>query len=221
MERVARETGRATQVSIFNSNTLASRQVHDLIASGIIGPVQSVDIWTRRASAFWKQGLPPPTVADPVPSYLNWDLWLGPAAQRPYNRIYQPFTWRAWYDFGCGALGDMGEYGFDTIMRALDFGIPDRIDSSSTEHFASCYPVASYVHFRFPQTATRREITLNWYDGGIKPSRPAELAVDVPMSVDGEGVIYNRFNGQACDRVHGPAGPLTSRPMAPSKRRYH
>ena len=208
MERVALETGRATQVSIFNSNTLASRQVHDLIGAGAIGPVRSVDIWTRRASAFWKQGLPTPTEADPVPEYLNWDMWLGPAAKRPYNRVYQPFTWRAWYDFGCGALGDMGEYGFDTIMRALDFGVPDRIESSSTEHFPECYPVASAVHFRFPQTTTRREITLNWYDGGIKPNRPIELAPDVPMSVDAEGVIYTGETGKLLTAFMGQEARL-------------
>ena len=208
MERVARETGRATQVSIFNSNSLASRQVHDLIGSGVIGNVRSVDIWTRRASAFWKQGLPTPTDADPVPESLNWDMWLGPAAPRPYKRVYQPFTWRAWYDFGCGALGDMGEYGFDTIMRALDFGIPDRIQSSSTEHFASCYPVASSVHFRFPQSSTRREVTLNWYDGGIQPNRPAELALDVPMSVDGEGAIYTGETGKLMTAFMGQEARL-------------
>ena len=208
MERVARETGRATQVSIFNSNTLASRQVHDLIGSGVIGHVRSVDIWTRRASAFWKQGLPTPTEADPVPDYLNWDMWLGPAAKRPYNRVYQPFTWRAWYDFGCGALGDMGEYGLDTIMRALDFGIPDRVESSSTEHFEGCYPVASSVHFRFPQTTTRREVALNWYDGGIKPNRPAELAGDAPLSVDGEGVIYTGETGKLLTAFMGQEARL-------------
>ena len=88
MERVALETGRATQVSIFNSNRAASRQVHDLLASGVIGPVHSVDIWTRRASAFWKQGLATPTAEDAVPEGLNWDLWLGPAAKRPYTAAF-------------------------------------------------------------------------------------------------------------------------------------
>ena len=210
MERVAAETGRATQVSIFNSSSLASRQVHELIKSGAIGKVRSVDIWTKRASAFWKQGLPTPAAADPVPESLNWDLWLGPAARRPYSRMYQPFTWRAWYDFGCGALGDMGEYGFDTIMRALDFGIPDRIESSSTEHFTDTYPVASSVHFRFPQTSTRREILLNWYDGGIRPNRPAELAVNAPLSVDGEGVIYTGETGKLLTAFMGQEARLLS-----------
>lgn len=151
MAEVAKSTGRATQVAIFNSATPQSRYVIDAIHSGVIGHVRQVDIWTNRPSAFWKQGLPTPTVADPVPDGLNWDLWLGPAAMRPYNRIYQPFIWRAWYDFGCGAIGDMGEYGFDTIVRALDLGPADRVYASSTELFPGCFPVASIVHFHFPE----------------------------------------------------------------------
>ncbi len=208
MERVAKETGRATQVSIFNSNTLASRQVHDLIRSGVIGQVQSVDIWTRRASAFWKQGLPTPTVADPIPDGLNWDMWLGPAAKRPFNKIYQPFIWRAWYDFGCGALGDMGEYGFDTIMRALELGVPDRIECSTTERFSESYPVASVVHFRYPKRDTRGEVMLNWYDGGIQPPPPAELPLDEPMSVDDEGVIYTGAKGKLLTAFMGQQARL-------------
>ncbi len=184
MERVAKETNRATQVSIFNSNTLASRQVHDLLRSGVIGDVHSVDIWTRRASAFWKQGLPTPTVADPVPDGLNWDLWLGPAAKRPYNRIYLPFVWRAWYDF------------------------PDLIESSTTELFPESYPVASAVRFRYPKRGTRGEVTLNWFDGGIKPGRPSELPIDAPMSVDGEGVIYTGDKGKLLTAFMGQQARL-------------
>ena len=142
MARVAKETGRATQVSIFNSDSVASRQVQDLLSSGVIGPVRSIDIWTKRASAFWKQGLATPTHADPIPDGLNWDLWLGPAPMRPFSKSYLPFVWRAWYDFGCGALGDMGEYGFDTICRALGLQAADRIHASSTDLFPDCYPIA-------------------------------------------------------------------------------
>jgi predicted dehydrogenase len=196
MVRVAAETGRATQVSIFNSNSLASRQVHDLLRAGLIGPVRSVDIWTKRPSAFWKQGLATPTRADEIPDGLNWDMWLGPAPVRPFSRSYLPFVWRAWYDFGCGALGDMGEYGFDTISRAVGLQPASRIEASSTDLFPECYPVASSVHFGFAKTASRPELNLNWYDGGIEPGRPPELAADATIGSDGEGVIYTGGNGK-------------------------
>ncbi len=196
MARVAKETGRATQVSVFNSNSQPSQQVHDLLHGGAIGPVRSIDIWTKRASAFWKQGLATPTHADPIPDGLNWDMWLGPAPMRPFSRSYLPFVWRAWYDFGCGALGDMGEYGFDTISRAVGLQAANRIEASSTDLFPECYPVASAVHFNFPKTASRPEVKLNWYDGGLEPRRPAELPDDAAMGKDGEGVIYTGDSGK-------------------------
>lgn len=196
MDSVARETGRATQVSIFNSNSAASQQVHDLLANGVIGPVRSIDIWTKRASAFWKQGLPTPVAADPVPAGLNWDMWLGPAKARPFNRAYLPFVWRAWYDFGCGALGDMGEYGFDTIYRVVGLQAAEHIAASTTDLLPECYPVASMVHFEYAKTDTRPAIEMNWYDGGIEPRRPAELADTAAMGTGGEGVIYTGDRGK-------------------------
>ncbi len=194
MAKVASETGRATQVAVFNAQTAESRRVIDLLHGGAVGRVHRVDIWTRRAAAFWKQGLPTPTTADPVPAGLNWDLWLGPATLRPYNHAYLPFVWRAWYDYGCGAIGDMGEYGLDTVVRSLDLGPATRVEASSTELFPDCYPVASTLHYRFPAQAD--SIDVHWYDGGMRPERPAALAVDTQMSVDGEGVIYTGDHGR-------------------------
>ncbi|AXC14157.1 Myo-inositol 2-dehydrogenase [Acidisarcina polymorpha] len=196
MAKVAQETKRATQVSIFNSQTADSKRVIDLVQSGAIGAVQRVDIWTTRASAFWKQGLNTPATADPIPAGLNWDMWLGPAPSRPYNHAYLPFVWRAWYDYGCGAIGDMGEYGFDTIFRALDLGAADRVDASSTELFPDCYPVASRLNYNFPARAGKPSVELHWYDGGIKPERPDGFPVDAQMSVGGEGVMYSGDRGK-------------------------
>ena len=195
MAQVAKETGRATQVSIFNSQTPESKRVIELVQSGAIGQVRRVDIWTTRASAFWKQGLSTPMTADPIPAGLNWDMWLGPAPFRPYNHVYLPFVWRAWYDYGCGAIGDMGEYGFDTIVRALDLGPADRVEASSTELFPDCYPVASRLNYRFPARASKPAVELHWYDGGIRPERPEKLSIDAQMSVGGEGIMYTGDRG--------------------------
>jgi predicted dehydrogenase len=221
MAKVAKETGRATQVSIFNSQTPDSRRVIHLLRAGAIGQVHRVDIWTTRASAFWKQGLRTPVTADPVPAGLNWNMWLGPAPFRPYNRAYLPFIWRAWFDYGCGAIGDMGEYGFDTIVRALELGPADQVDASSTEQFPDCYPVASRLNYRFPVRAGKPAVDLHWYDGGIKPERPAGLAPAVDMSVRGEGVLYSGEHGQMltgymaeAPRLLSPSGDLGT-PLPP------
>jgi predicted dehydrogenase len=215
MARVAAETHRATQVSIFNSNLAASKQVHDIIANGAIGPVRSIDIWTKRASKFWLQGLPTPTQADPIPSGLNWDMWLGPAPYRPYNHAYLPFVWRAWYDFGCGALGDMGEYGFDTIARAVELQPASRIEASTTDRFPECYPVASSIHMDIDATNARPALRINWFDGGIEPARPEELPADEQIGEGGEGVIYHGDRGKLLTafmgqntRVLSPSGSI-------------
>jgi hypothetical protein len=216
MAKVAKDTGRATQVSIFNSQTPESLRVIEMLRNGVIGRVTRVDIWTKRASAFWKQGLPTPTSADPIPAGLNWNAWLGPAPSRPYNHVYLPFVWRAWYDYGCGAIGDMGEYGLDTIVRSLELGPADRVEASSTELFPDCYPVASRLNYRFPSAVGKSTVDLHWYDGGIKPERPAELDIDIPMSVDNEGVLYTGEHGKLLTgfmaqepRVLSPNGNLT------------
>ena len=224
MARVAKDTGRATQVSIFNSDSAASRQVHDLLNSGAIGTVKTIDIWTKRASSFWKQGLATPVKADPIPEGLNWDMWLGPAPARPFSRSYMPFIWRAWYDFGCGALGDMGEYGFDTISRAVGLETATRIEASTTDLFRECYPVASSIHFNFNKTAVRPALTLNWFDGGIEPQRPSELPSSSPMGTGGEGVVYTGSSGKLMTafmgenpRLIAPSGKITS-PTDPSSK---
>jgi predicted dehydrogenase len=196
MAKAAKRTGRATSVSIFNAQTPESLRVIDMVRSDVVGPVHRVDIWTTRASAFWKQGLQTPSTTDPVPAGLNWDMWLGPAPDRPYNHAYLPFVWRAWYDYGCGAIGDMGEYGFDTIVRSLDLGPPDQVYASSTELFPDCYPVASTLHYRFPPRLGKPAVEVNWYDGRIRPERPAGLATDEDMSVSGEGVMYSGERGR-------------------------
>jgi predicted dehydrogenase len=224
MAKVAKDTGRATQVSIFNSQTPESRRVIDMLQNGVIGRVRRVDIWTKRASAFWKQGLPTPATPDPIPDGLNWDMWLGPAPSRPYNQAYLPFVWRAWYDYGCGAIGDMGEYGLDTIARSLKLGPADRVEASSTELFPDCYPVASRLNYRFPLAAGNSAVDLHWYDGGIKPERPDELAIEMSMSIDNEGVLYTGEHGKLLTgfmaqepRVLSPNGNLTpvSAPTSP------
>ena len=196
MVRVAAKNGRATQVSIFNSNLPAAQQVRDILTSGKIGPVRSIDIWTKRASKFWHQGLATPTAADPVPAGLNWDMWLGPAPFRPFNRAYLPFVWRAWYDFGCGAFGDMGEYGFDTLFRAVGLQPASRIEASTTDRFPDCYPVASAVHMDFEANRSRTALRINWFDGGIEPARPAELHHGEQIGEGGEGVIYHGDQGK-------------------------
>ena len=147
MAEVARETRVATQVTINNQASEDTRLLCEWIWAGAIGPVREVHNWSTRP--FWPQGLERPANGEPVPGSLDWDLWLGPAPFRPYSRVYLPFVWRGWYDFGAGALGDMACYSFDTIFRVLKLGSPESVDASSTRPFKETFPIASMIHFYF------------------------------------------------------------------------
>jgi len=173
MAEVARETKVATQVAIGNSASEGTRALCELVWSGAIGPVREVKNWSSRP--FWPQGLDRPTDTEPVPDGLDWDLWLGPAPERPYNHIYLPFVWRGWYDFGQGALGDMGNYSFDTIFRVLKLTTPQTVEASSTQVFKETFPSASLIHWEFPARADMPAAKIHWYDGGLRPERPDEL----------------------------------------------
>jgi predicted dehydrogenase len=185
---VAREARVATQVAVGNQASEATRLLCEWVWAGAIGPVREVHNWSSRP--FWPQGIERPAQGEPVPESLDWNLWLGPAPVRPYHRAYLPFAWRGWYDFGNGALGDMGCYSFDTIFRVLKLGPPESVEASSTRMFPETYPVASIVHFHFPARVDMPPVRLTWYDGGLKPPRPRELEEGREMSQENEGLLF-------------------------------
>lgn len=183
---VARETKVATQLAVGNAASEATRLLCEWIWGGAIGPVRQVINWSSRP--LWAQGMDRPKEEQPVPSGLDWDLWLGPAPQRPFNHAYLPFVWRGWCDFGCGAIGDMGCYSFDTIFRVLKLEAPTRVEASSSETFAETYPKAAIMHWDFPARGGRPPVKLSWYDGGLRPPQPEELTEG--QRLDNEGLLF-------------------------------
>src|SRR5207249_1176187 len=95
------------------------RRAVEVVQAGLIGPVRQIHVWTNRP--IWPQGMDRPAGEDPVPASLDWDQWLGPAPWRPYkgSKVYHPFNWRGWQDFGTGALGDMACHTVNMPFRAL------------------------------------------------------------------------------------------------------
>ena len=173
---IARENGVATQIAVANQASEDTRLLCEWIWDGAIGPVREVVNWSSRP--FWPQALERPQDAEPVPDGLDWDLWLGPAAARPFHRAYLPFVWRGWADFGCGALGDMGSYSFDTVFRVLKLEAPVSVEASATERYEETYPLASVIRYVFPARGQMPPLKFTWYDGGLKPPRPEELEED-------------------------------------------
>ncbi len=179
----AREHEVATQMGNQGQASEGTRLTCETIWDGAIGQVREVHIWTDRPlnginKWYWPQGVDRPQGKDPIPDTLDWDLWVGPAPMRPYvgNRTYNPFVWRGWWDFGTGALGDIGCHSIDPVFRALKLGYPTSVEACCTLVNNETYPVASRVTYEFPARGDMAPVTLHWYDGGMKPPRPPELA---------------------------------------------
>ena len=206
LAEMARETGVATQIAVANQASEDTRLLCEWIWSGAIGPVREVANWSSRP--YWAQGIERPKETEAVPAGLDWDLWLGPAPERPFNHAYLPFVWRGWADFGCGALGDMGSYSFDTLFRVLKLEAPVSVEASTTDRYEETYPLASMIHFHFAARGEMPPVKFSWYDGGLKPPRPEELEENRPFTGEGEerdegllfvgdrGKILCGFNGR-------------------------
>jgi len=208
LAELAGECKVATQLGTANQASEGSRLLREWIWDGAIGPVREVHNWSNRP--IWPQGIDRPKETPPVPSTLDWDLWLGPAPYRPYHPAYLPLVWRGWWDFGTGALGDMGCYSFDTIFRVLKLGHPTNVEASGSAYSPKMwaqlevnketYPRASMIHYRFPARENMPPVTVTWYDGGLLPEKPEELG-EQEMGKEGllfvgdKGKILSEFTG--------------------------
>src|SRR6266704_580992 len=194
LSRAAQEAKVATQMGNQGQASEQTRRLCEYVWAGAIGKVREAHIWTDRPSQglvdeYWPQGVTRPKETPPAPATLDWDLWIGPAPMRPYHPAYLPFKWRGWWDFGTGALGDIGCHAFDPIFRALRLGPPLSVEASSTRVNQETYPLASMVTYQFPARAEMPPVKLVWYDGGLRPARPEELEEGREMGPNGAMLI--------------------------------
>ena len=182
LTEAARKYKVQTQMGNQGHSSEEVRLVSEWIQDGAIGDVREVHCWTNRP--VWPQGIDRPKDTPPVPEGLDWDLWIGPSPMRPYNPIYLPFNWRAWIDFGAGALGDMGCHVMDAAFSALKLKYPVSVQASHSWEVKEMwtrfdnketYPSAEVVHYQFPARGNMPPVKLHWYDGGILPERPEDL----------------------------------------------
>jgi hypothetical protein len=173
LTEAAREAGVATQLGNQGQASEETRLVCEFIWDGAIGPVRDVHSWCNRPIS--PRGIDRPKETPPVPETLDWDLWLGPAPYRPYHPCYLPFSWRGWWDFGSGVLGDIGCHQFVSIFRALKLGYPTSVEACSSGVNSETAPLASIVRYDFPAREGMPPVKLTWYDGGLMPARPEEL----------------------------------------------
>lgn len=204
----ARKMGVATQMGNQGMASETTRRLCEYIWADAIGPVREVHIWTDRAGGWWTQGRDRPAYTDPVPTRLNWDLWLGPAPERPYvdrwregpgkgKPLYHPHNWRGWWDFGTGALGDIACHAMAPAFWALKLGKPVAVEAQHSPCNAEMFPLWSIITYEFPARGGLPPVKFVWYDGGKKPARPPELGQG--RKLGGNGSIYVGDKGKMLD----------------------
>ncbi len=182
----AREHGVVTQMGNQGHGGDALRATAEYLEAGAIGTVREVHVWSDRP--VWPQGGGRPLDTPDVPAYLDWDLWLGPAPERPFNSAYHRFKWRGWWDFGTGALGDMACHNMDPAFYALGLKEPVSIRAECPVYNPESFPPWSIIEWEFPPEGDRPAVKMIWYDGGRKPPRPEELEAD--RELDGNGILF-------------------------------
>jgi predicted dehydrogenase len=213
LAKAAKETGVATQMGIQGHSDVGGRLICEWIWDGAIGEVREVDAWCSLSyypfgnagwSSKWSRR---PKEMPPVPSTLDWDLWLGPAPERPYHPAYHPAVWRCWWDFGCGMMGDRGAHTLDPVFWALKLGHPTSVEASSLDLNSDTHPVASIVTYRFGARGDLPPVKLTWYDG-LRAPRPMDIEDGRRLGNVEGGALFKGSKGKLMAGVYGEGARL-------------
>lgn len=196
MARVAKEKKVATQMGNQGHASEGVRLLKEWIDAGVLGEVREVQSWTNRPIGIWPQGnlkAPDHSKFIPVvPSTLNWEVWQGVAPERAYDPMYLPFNWRGFWDYGTGALGDMGCHLLDGVHWALQLDGPSHIEAVSAFDNNFTGPSSSMVTFKFPARGFLAPLTLKWYDGGLIPPPPPEFDPEKKLPDNGTLILGSK-----------------------------
>jgi predicted dehydrogenase len=186
------------------------RQLQEWYNAGLVGDVHTVYCWTNRP--VWPQGIAWPTQKAEVPKELDWDLWLGTAPKKDYIEKLVPFNWRGWWDYGTGALGDMGCHMIEPPFRVLNLKYPTDVtatvgsvyvDEFQRGYFPESGPPSSYIILTFPARDGKAPVKMHWMDGGIQPERPEELGPNEKMGDGPNGVLFIGTKGKMMCGTYG------------------
>lgn len=189
MRKMAEDNKLVTQMGIQIHSWKEYRGTAQLIQSGIIGKVHTVRAWSNKN---WGYDGSAPTGSDPVPSTLDWNLWLGTSPERPYkDKVYHPGQWRKLLDYGCGTLGDMGVHIFDTPYTALALDVPLTINCKCRQPNGFSHPEHNVVTYEFPGTQyTTETLKWIWYDGTKAPKKHKELKMPKGAKLPDQGSMF-------------------------------
>ncbi|MEE1947181.1 Gfo/Idh/MocA family oxidoreductase [Pedobacter sp. KR3-3] len=193
-----------TQMGNQGASNDGPRQMKEWYDAGLIGDVHTVYAWTDRP--VWPQGIAWSTNKAEVPKELDWDLWLGTAPYKDYVNKLVPFNWRGWWDYGTGALGDMGCHLLEAPFSVLNLKYATEVQASvgsvyvdefQRGYFPESCPPSSHVTLKFPKTnKTKGDVTVHWMDGGIQPERPEELQANETFGDGGNGTLFIGTKGK-------------------------
>lgn len=197
---LAFQSDATTHLQPWDSNGPDMPTVMEWINNGAIGQLKEIHNWSFRP--VWPQYAKLPTNTPKLPDGFDWDLWLGPEAERPYHPHYTNMVFRGWYDFGGGSMADMGHYSLWTVFEALKLGKPTIIEPNFSsvcdinDNGAAfkirndfSFPFASKVRFKYPAAGSRPTVDLVWYDGGNRPPVPQEF-YDQGVEFPSEGMMF-------------------------------
>ena len=206
-----------TQMGNQGASNDGTRLMSEWYDANLIGDVHTVYCWTNRP--VWPQGIKWPEQSTNIPPELDWNLWLGTAPKKDYVDKLVPFNWRGWWDYGTGALGDMGCHLVEAPFRVLGIRYAKDVQASvgsvyvdefKQGHFPESCPPSSHITLTFPKTAkTKGDVTLHWMDGGIQPERPEELgAGDKWGGEEGNGTLFIGTKGKMFASTYSDAATL-------------
>lgn len=208
MAEAAKKYNVVTQMGIQGHSGEGHILIQEWIQDGAIGEIEEVDAWCNLmysppGHAWWSSPLQElPKEGMPVPEYLDWDKWIGPAEMRPYHNCYHPATWRCWWDFGCGMMGDRGAHSLDAAFTALKLSAPESIEGSGivggNEYV---HPDKAKIVYKFPKRDGLPALTLNWYEGQ-EPPRP-ECLEEGRGFPSGGGSLFKGSKGMIWAGVYG------------------
>lgn len=185
----AEKTGLVTQMGIQVHSSAPYRRAVKIVQSGVIGKVREVHAWSNKNWGYDASSLPAPATA---PADLDFGLWLGVAAERPYApEVYHPANWRKLIDFGTGTLGDMGVHIFDTPYAALELTSPNWVETTCRAPTGVGHPEKNIVRYEFPETShTAEKLLWTWYDGEYAPPKAADLGLASDVSLPDQGSLF-------------------------------
>ncbi len=200
-----------TQMGNQGSSGDGVRQLTEWYDAGLIGDVHTIYCWTDRP--VWPQGIPWPNTAATIPAGLDWDLWLGTAPRKDFVEKLVPFNWRGWWDYGTGALGDMGCHIIEPAFKVLGLQYATEVQASVGSvyvdefrrgYFPDSCPPSSHVILNFPKTSkTNGPVKVHWMDGGIQPERPEELGPNETFGDGGNGALFIGTKGKMMCGTYG------------------